>query len=59
MTTEYFQTASISVTYVIPMEGEPFISITDEGDADVVTKLGMLELARDSLLHPEPEDDDE
>ena len=57
--TEYFTSVSITVTYVIPMEGEPFVNIAEDGEADVVTKLGMLELARDSLLHPEPHDSEE
>lgn len=42
--------------------GHPYVYTREDGDADLVTKLGMLELAKDTILtgiYDEEDEDDE
>ena len=45
---------------IVRATGESLIGIEEEGETDLVVKLGMLEYAKDTLLrHPEDEDCDD
>lgn len=46
----------IVIRYQVPSESQEVIvniTLPDQDDIPVVIQLGMLELARDSILHPE------
>jgi hypothetical protein len=44
------------LTYELDDEtGEPIADIHERGELDIVTKLGLLAMANDTLLHPPDE----
>lgn len=44
---------------IVRATGESLIGIEEEGETDLVVKLGMLEYAKDTLLHYPEEDEDD
>lgn len=50
----------IHIDYTLQPDGDVTTSVDCEGEIPLVTKLGLLEMAKDTLLHPEldPEDYD-
>lgn len=65
--TEKFQDDELATMYsltvtskIVRATGESLIGIEEEGETDLVVKLGMLEYAKDTLLHyPEEEDEED
>ena len=49
------------ITYSLdPETGEPLIGLHENGDLDITTKLGLLRLTEDTLIHsPDDEEDDD
>lgn len=48
------------ITYSLDTEtGEPLIGLHENGDLDITTKLGLLRLTEDTLLHSHDEEDDD
>lgn len=47
----------ITIDYWLTDEGDLQTGVTVEGDIPLVTQLGIIELSKDSLLHP-PTDED-
>lgn len=44
------QVAKITLTYFLDDEGTPINRFETEGDPDLITQLGMLELAKDTAI---------
>ncbi|MBM9432352.1 hypothetical protein [Flaviflexus equikiangi] len=56
---ELFTVYELTITSkIVRSTGESVIGIEEEGETDLVMKLGMIRLAEDTLLHS-PDDDDE
>lgn len=53
----YARFYSLVLTYVLGESGEPLVGIHEEGESPLVTKLGMLRMAEDTLLHSMEEED--
>lgn len=49
---------SIHIGYEIWEDGDMVTTLTVEGDIPVVTQLGLLRMAEDTILHPEGEGND-
>ena len=47
----------ITIDYTVTDEGDLQTSYTVDGDLPIVTQLGIIELAKDTILHP-PADED-
>lgn len=47
---EEMTVGELTISYTLPAEGEPLVGVTDDQGLDLVTKLGMLRLAENSLL---------
>lgn len=45
------------IDYTVTEDGDLQTALTVEGDLPVVTQLGIIELAKDTILHP-PIDED-
>ena len=48
----------IHIDYTLQPDGDVTTSVDCEGEIPLVTKLGLLEMAKDTLLHPEPDTED-
>ena len=42
-----------------PETGEPLVGLHEDGELDITTKLGMLRLTEDTLLHAPDDDEDD
>ncbi|WP_156914046.1 hypothetical protein [Brevibacterium album] len=40
----------ITVTYGLAADGEPLVGVSTEGDLDLITQLGALRMAEDTLI---------
>ena len=48
------------ITYSLdPDTGEPLVGLHEDGELDITTKLGMLRLTEDTLLHGPDDDEDD
>lgn len=48
------------ITYSLDANtGEPLIGLHENGDLDITTKLGLLRLTEDTLLHSPDDDEDD
>lgn len=47
----------ITITYDLASDGDIHTVLDVEGDLPIVVQLGLLELAKDTILNP-PDDDD-
>ena len=48
------------ITYSLdPDTGEPLVGLHEDGELDITTKLGMLRLTEDTLLHAPDDDEDD
>lgn len=52
------QIGFIHIDYTLERDGSIITGLDCEGDIPLVTQLGLLEMAKDTLLHPptDPED---
>lgn len=48
---------SIRIDYYLTEDGDAQFTYETEGDLAVITQVGLLEMAKDGVLHP-PEDDE-
>lgn len=46
----------IKITYELAPDGDVITTLNVEGDLHVATQLGLLELAKDTILHGEEEE---
>lgn len=51
------QVGSITITYSMADDGDMLTDVSVDGDMPVVTQLGLLELAKDSILIGTVDDD--
>ena len=48
----------IHIDYALQSDGEVTTSVNCDGEIPLVTQLGLLEMAKDSLLHPPADQED-
>lgn len=47
----------ITITYELAEDGDMITTLNVEGDIHVATQLGLLELAKDTILHAEEDEE--
>lgn len=57
MNEHYMNVGSITITYEIDEDGDMLTGVSIEGELPVVTQLGLLELAKDTILSMDELDD--
>lgn len=47
---------SITISYELDDDGDMITGVSIDGDLPIVTQLGLIELAKDTILRMDPED---
>lgn len=55
MNPEEIPLGSITISYHLGSDGETYVNHTVDGDIHLILALGMLDMTRDSMLHPPEE----